>query len=229
MIGIVKTTASGTELFKWERKIDFGNENDYIERGVFALRIEDGYFVRLQVIRGSAPLFADVLPLVVDRWDATYVAERGKRDVTIRRGMSGCLDVAVVQPLGWDEDIYIPKPKCSLHISCTGKLNQDAECPAVCFAVAALVRSGDFNGLSNVDAVLKEGVLNGLKSPAEIEEETDPENILPAIEDLGKIEEIVVEGSNINEIKRLVDDVWQHMHDGCEYWHPIARVHKFTN
>ena len=26
--------------------------------------------------------------------------------------------------------------------------------------------------------------------------------------------------------RRLVDDVWQHKHDGYDYWHPVSRVHK---
>ena len=30
----------------------------------------------------------------------------------------------------------------------------------------------------------------------------------------------------VNEQRRLTDDVWQHKHDGYDYWHPIARVHK---
>ena len=39
-------------------------------------------------------------------------------------------------------------------------------------------------------------------------------------------DEIVVEDSDINEIRRLVDDVWQHKHNEYDYWHPMARVHK---
>lgn len=30
----------------------------------------------------------------------------------------------------------------------------------------------------------------------------------------------------VNEQRRLTDGVWQHKHDGYDYWHPIARVHK---
>jgi small subunit ribosomal protein S3 len=30
----------------------------------------------------------------------------------------------------------------------------------------------------------------------------------------------------VNEQRRLTDDVWQHKHEGYDYWHPIARVHK---
>ncbi len=29
-----------------------------------------------------------------------------------------------------------------------------------------------------------------------------------------------------DEQRRLVDDVWQHKHEGYDYWHPVARVHK---
>ena len=39
-------------------------------------------------------------------------------------------------------------------------------------------------------------------------------------------DEIVVEDSDINEIRRLVDGVWQHKHNEYDYWHPMARVHK---
>ena len=46
------------------------------------------------------------------------------------------------------------------------------------------------------------------------------------IESNADSEEIVVEDSEINEIRRLVDDVWQHKHDEYDYWHPMARVHK---
>lgn len=48
------------------------------------------------------------------------------------------------------------------------------------------------------------------------------------LEQLSEIEEniIVVEGSDSNEVKRLVDEIWQHKHDCFDYWHPISRVHK---
>ena len=39
-------------------------------------------------------------------------------------------------------------------------------------------------------------------------------------------DEIVVEDSDIHEVRRLTDDVWQHKHDDYDYWHPMARVHK---
>ena len=42
----------------------------------------------------------------------------------------------------------------------------------------------------------------------------------------GDAEEIVVEDSDINEVRRLVDGVWQHKHNEYDYWHPMARVHK---
>ncbi|MBZ3936271.1 30S ribosomal protein S3 [Methanimicrococcus blatticola] len=44
--------------------------------------------------------------------------------------------------------------------------------------------------------------------------------------DAGNDDEIVVEDSDINEIRRLVDGVWQHKHNEYDYWHPMARVHK---
>ncbi|WNY25582.1 30S ribosomal protein S3 [Methanolapillus millepedarum] len=39
-------------------------------------------------------------------------------------------------------------------------------------------------------------------------------------------DEIVVEDSDTNEVRRVVGDVWQHKHDGISGWHPMARVHK---
>ncbi|MDR0767634.1 MAG: 30S ribosomal protein S3 [Methanosarcinales archaeon] len=42
----------------------------------------------------------------------------------------------------------------------------------------------------------------------------------------GEADEIVVEDSDINEIRRLVEGVWQHKHNEYDYWHPMARVHK---
>jgi len=39
-------------------------------------------------------------------------------------------------------------------------------------------------------------------------------------------DEIVVDDSDIHEVRRLVEDVWQHKHDDYDYWHPMARVHK---
>lgn len=45
-------------------------------------------------------------------------------------------------------------------------------------------------------------------------------------ETAGNDDEIVVEDSDINEIRRLVEGVWQHKHNEYDYWHPMARVHK---
>lgn len=44
--------------------------------------------------------------------------------------------------------------------------------------------------------------------------------------EVGNDDEIVVEDSDINEIRRLVEGVWQHKHNEYDYWHPMARVHK---
>lgn len=43
---------------------------------------------------------------------------------------------------------------------------------------------------------------------------------------IGESEIIVVEDSEENEVRRVVDGVWQHKHDNYDYWHPMARVHK---
>ena len=43
-------------------------------------------------------------------------------------------------------------------------------------------------------------------------------------EDESNAEIIQVEGSE--ELRRQVNGVWQHKHEGYDYWHPMARVHK---
>jgi hypothetical protein len=39
-------------------------------------------------------------------------------------------------------------------------------------------------------------------------------------------EEIIVEGTD--EIRRRVNGYWQHKHSSHDYWHPIARIHKYV-
>lgn len=56
--------------------------------------------------------------------------------------------------------------------------------------------------------------------PEEAEEEPQAE----VTEDLEEAEVIQVEGSE--EVRRQVNGVWQHKHEGYDYWHPMARVHK---
>ncbi|MDD2438950.1 MAG: 30S ribosomal protein S3 [Methanosarcinaceae archaeon] len=53
------------------------------------------------------------------------------------------------------------------------------------------------------------------------EEVAEPE-AEPEAEEEGEV--IQVEGSD--EVRRQVDGVWQHKHEGYDYWHPMARVHK---
>lgn len=55
--------------------------------------------------------------------------------------------------------------------------------------------------------------------PEEAEEEPQAET---AEEE--EVEVIQVEGSE--ELRRQVNGVWQHKHEGYDYWHPMARVHK---
>lgn len=62
----------------------------------------------------------------------------------------------------------------------------------------------------------------GKTAAAAVETEVCAEEEKPAAGD----DEIVVEDSDINEIRRLVDGVWQHKHNEYDYWHPMARVHK---
>jgi len=56
--------------------------------------------------------------------------------------------------------------------------------------------------------------------PEEAEEELQAE----VAEDFEEAEVIQVEGSE--ELRRQVNGVWQHKHEGYDYWHPMARVHK---
>lgn len=56
--------------------------------------------------------------------------------------------------------------------------------------------------------------------PEEAEEEPQAESM----EDSEDAEIIQVEGSD--EVRRQVNGVWQHKHEGYDYWHPMARVHK---
>ena len=55
--------------------------------------------------------------------------------------------------------------------------------------------------------------------PEEAEEEPQAE-----IAEEEEAEVIHVEGSE--ELRRQVNGVWQHKHEGYDYWHPMARVHK---
>jgi small subunit ribosomal protein S3 len=55
--------------------------------------------------------------------------------------------------------------------------------------------------------------------PEEAEEEPQAE-----IAEEEEVEVIQVEGSE--ELRRQVNGVWQHKHEGYDYWHPMARVHK---
>lgn len=49
--------------------------------------------------------------------------------------------------------------------------------------------------------------------------------IVPAVWYIDDEAEIIeVEGSD--ELRRCVNGVWQHKHEGYDYWHPTARVHK---
>jgi small subunit ribosomal protein S3 len=47
----------------------------------------------------------------------------------------------------------------------------------------------------------------------------------PATEDVDAAAE-VTEGDLPGEQRREVDGVWQHKHEGHNYWHPVSRVHK---
>ncbi len=65
-------------------------------------------------------------------------------------------------------------------------------------------------------------------APVEAAEVAEPEEAeeaqVEASEDFEEAELIYVEGSE--EVRRQVNGVWQHKHEGYDYWHPMARVHK---
>ncbi|WNY24036.1 hypothetical protein MmiHf6_13610 [Methanimicrococcus hongohii] len=61
---------------------------------------------------------------------------------------------------------------------------------------------------------------------AEVVETTVEAEVCVEEASAGGDDEIVVEDSDINEIRRLVEGVWQHKHNEYDYWHPMARVHK---
>ncbi len=62
-------------------------------------------------------------------------------------------------------------------------------------------------------------------SAEKVEEETPAEEKDEAAE-TDDSDGSVSEGDLENEQRRLVDGVWQHKHEGYDYWHPVARVHK---
>lgn len=219
MMNIIKTTSRGTELYKWEKAVSPHTGNDYKEGGIFALNVRDGFFVRLETIKGNAPHFEDVFPLIMEKWDASFVADRGTRAFISRTGMSGSKDVGIVTPLKWDEEIYIRKQNASLHVSCAGKLNEGANCPAVCFAIAKL---GFVPKHSDSDAFVKKIATAKSVSKEESGDNQSPEERV----DVTIYDGVTVGNSAINEYLFEKDGVPMHTHDGCEYWHPIARVHK---
>jgi len=61
--------------------------------------------------------------------------------------------------------------------------------------------------------VAEEASAEEVEEEATTEEATETDDSVP-VEDLG------------DEQRRLVDGVWQHKHEGYDYWHPVARVHK---
>lgn len=56
------------------------------------------------------------------------------------------------------------------------------------------------------------------------QETNKPEEI--NFDEFEEIEIIEIEGSEIEEVRRQVNGVWQHKHTGYDYWHPITRIHK---
>ncbi len=79
-----------------------------------------------------------------------------------------------------------------------------------------------------VDEVTVTEVVNeeGEVEAVEVVETVTEAEVCAEGETAGNDDEIVVEDSDINEIRRLVEGVWQHKHNEYDYWHPMARVHK---
>ena len=83
-----------------------------------------------------------------------------------------------------------------------------------------------------VPVAATEAVVSPTEGPAEVVVEetaavvTETEVCAEEDKSAAGVDEIVVEDSDINEIRRLVDGVWQHKHNEYDYWHPMARVHK---
>lgn len=71
------------------------------------------------------------------------------------------------------------------------------------------------------EEIKKSDDINNIEETVKEKDNTSDENISIIDEEI-----IVVEDSEINEVKRFVENVWQHKHDGYDYWHPISRVHK---
>lgn len=61
--------------------------------------------------------------------------------------------------------------------------------------------------------VVEEASAEEVEEESCAEEASESDDSIP-VEDLG------------DEQRRLVDGVWQHKHEGYDYWHPVARVHK---
>lgn len=80
-----------------------------------------------------------------------------------------------------------------------------------------ITESNDNNNIinNNIDNIEKQ------HEEKELNENTINNDSNPEKENL-----IIVENSSDNEIKRLVDGVWQHKHDDYDYWHPVSRIHK---
>ncbi|MBN2109707.1 MAG: 30S ribosomal protein S3 [Methanosarcinaceae archaeon] len=70
-----------------------------------------------------------------------------------------------------------------------------------------------------VEETVKETVKEETVEPA-TEEAPSGESPEEVPEEPGPMEDLV------DEQRRLMDGVWQHKHEGYDYWHPIARVHK---
>ena len=64
--------------------------------------------------------------------------------------------------------------------------------------------------------------------PVEAAEVAEPEEAEeePQAETAEEEEAEVIQAEGSEELRRQVNGVWQHKHEGYDYWHPMARVHK---
>ncbi|KXS41078.1 MAG: 30S ribosomal protein S3P [Methanolobus sp. T82-4] len=90
---------------------------------------------------------------------------------------------------------------------------------------------GEVADEEEAEEVVEESATEEAEEPAaeeEASEETSEETVEEATEEAPENapeEPEPMEGL-VDEQRRLMDDVWQHKHEGYDYWHPIARVHK---
>jgi small subunit ribosomal protein S3 len=141
------------------------------------------------------------------------VVDEGFAVAVKKLGTLGC-KVRIIQPGVVLPDSYRIKEADEIVI-------EPAEKPAEKPAEAPVKESVEKPKASTAEPVKPVPVESAeVAEPEEAEEEPQAESM----EDSEDAEIIQVEGSD--EVRRQVNGVWQHKHEGYDYWHPMARVHK---